>query len=191
MTAEHYTGSGPRVVIVGDSLTVLAWRDLYDRLDRRYAVRIGAWVGEGFNPGKLSTGLGMKPILPHVASLYAATKPDIAVLAIGTNDAWGRRSTQKALAAMRRMVEGFHDACLVGVTLPEDSHAARWSNDEASAINRAMRTWADEIVDWATLARRPGVMRADHVHPTEAGTRRRDVEIVRAIDACAHRRGPG
>jgi lysophospholipase L1-like esterase len=190
-----YTGHGPKVAILGDSLTVMGWDQLYDALDHHYAVAITAWLGEGYNPGKFSDALRGPPLIPAAAAKYAATKPSVVVLALGTNDAWNRRSTTEALAAMHALVIGFHGACLVGVTLPEDSHVAGWSNAEAHALNTAMRAWAEQIVDWASLSNKAGVLRFDGIHTTRAGTKLRANAIVAAVQRCQQphrpRRGRG
>jgi lysophospholipase L1-like esterase len=104
-SATGYTGSGPKVVILGDSLTVMGWHDLYRRLDRDHAVAIVAWWGEGYNPGRFSIALQAPPLVADVGTkTFAPTRPDVAVLALGTNDAWERRPTARALATMRAMV---------------------------------------------------------------------------------------
>jgi lysophospholipase L1-like esterase len=179
-----YTAHGLKVVILGDSLTVVEWNQLYDALDPHYAVAITAWFGEGYNPGKLSDALGGPPLIPAAAAKYAATKPSVVVLALGTNDALNRRSTTEALATMHTLVIGFHGACLVGVTLPEDSHVAGWSNAEAHALNTAMRAWAKQIVDWASLSTKAGVLRSDGIHTSPAGTKLRANAIVAAVQRC-------
>jgi lysophospholipase L1-like esterase len=182
--ATTYTGHGPKVVILGDSLIVLEWKELYDGLDSRYSVEIGAWFGEGYNPGDFSVALGGPAIIPEVAKTDALSHPAIVVLALGTNDAWSRRSTSIALSTMATMVREFRGACLVGITLPEHSTVAGWSNTEAHTLNIAMRRWADQIVDWATMSARPGNLAADGIHTTHKGTRLRASAIISAIEHC-------
>ena len=184
--AKSYTGSGPKVAILGDSLTALEWNDLYDSLDRDHAVEIGAWYGEGYNAGKFSEGLGAA-LLPATAKGFATSHPAVVVLAIGTNDALYRRSTPQALAAMQTMVAEFRGACMVGVTLPEHSGVKGWSNAEAHTLNVAMRKWADQVVDWASMSTGAGILQADGIHTTAKGTKLRANAIVAAVERCPAR----
>jgi lysophospholipase L1-like esterase len=188
LIAKSYTGSGPKVAIIGDSLTVLEWNDLYSSLDRHYAVEIGAFFGEGYNPGKFSQALHLSPpLLVQTAHTYAASHPSVAVLALGTNDAWNRRSTPKALAAMATMIAGFKGACLVGITLPENSTVKGWSNTEAHSLNVAMRKWANQVVDWASMSAAPAVLGAGGVHTTAKGTNLRADAIIAAVKRCGRK----
>lgn len=180
----NFIGRGPKLAILGDSLTVLEWKRLYAGLEPHYSVAISAWFGEGYNAGKASAVFGHRAMMPYAAARYARAKPRIVVIALGTNDAWNRRSTAGALAAMRTMVAGFRGACLVGVTVPEHSTVKGWSNAEAHALNIAMRSWADQIVDWEKLSKQAGVLGSDGVHTTPAGTALRARAIIDAVDHC-------
>ena len=183
--AAKYTGSGPKVAIIGDSLTMLGWDRLYDDLTANFQVRIAAWYGEGYDGGPFSVVLkSPQPILEGAAASIAESKPSIVVLALGTNDVWSQRNTSQAQSTMRAMVDMFPGACMVGVTLPEQSDAQSWSPSEARALNDAMRQWAHVVVDWATLSRRPGMLGSDHLHTTAAGTRLRADAIASAVEKC-------
>ena len=183
--ATAYVGHGPKVVILGDSLTVLEWNDLYDALDDRYSVEIGAWYGEGYNGGPFSAGaLHGHAIIPAAAKGYARSHPAIVVFALGTNDALERHPTSIAISTMATMVREFQGACKVGITIPDDSTVAGWSNTEAHTLNLAMRAWADQIVDWTHMSARPGILTADGIHTTHKGTRVRANAIVSAIERC-------
>lgn len=187
--ATAFTGRGPKVVILGDSLTLASWDDLYDALDGHYEVEIGAWFGEGYAGGPASDGLRAKfgaktPLLMRVARRYARAHPAVAVLALGTNDAWRDQPVSRALANMRSMVSEMRPACLVGVTLPAHSIAHGWSEAEADKLNVAMRSWANRIVDWATLSRRPGVLSSDGIHTTPVGTKLHADAIAEAVRNC-------
>jgi lysophospholipase L1-like esterase len=179
-----YIGHGSKVVVLGDSLTASEWYRLYGTLDQDHAVAITALVGEGYDRGTLATKFGPSGSLSFAAARYARMDPQVVVLAIGTNDAWNRRPIAPALAAMHAMVGGFHGACLVGVTLPEHSRVPGWSNAEAHVLNEATRGWADQIVDWASLSTRTGVLASDGIHTTTAGARLRADAIVAAIARC-------
>jgi lysophospholipase L1-like esterase len=184
-SASSYVGAGRKVVVLGDSLTVLGWKRLYRALARDHRLAITAWVGEGYNPGVLSRLAESEALVPLAArTTYAPTRPDVVVIALGTNDALYRRSTDRALAVMRQLVEMFGGACLVGVTLPEHLTIAKWSNEQARALNAGMREWADRVVDWARISIRPGALQPDSIHPTETGTRLRSAAIVSAVRTC-------
>jgi lysophospholipase L1-like esterase len=186
LIAPSYSGAGTTVVILGDSLVKLEWNDLYRGLDHQFAVKIGAFDGEGYNPGRFSAGLHSSvSVLVSAARTYAKSHPAVAVIALGTNDARFHRSTSNARAEMARVVAGFRGACLVGVTLPEHSTVKGWSNDEARSLNLAMRGWADQVVDWASMSVAPGVLTADGIHTTAKGTDRRAAAIIAAVRRCA------
>jgi lysophospholipase L1-like esterase len=174
------------VAILGDSLTVLGWKQLYDGLDRHYAVRIGAVYGEGYNGGRYSK-LFRDVFMLDTAQDVARSHPAIVVLALGTNDALSAGSLAPSLSAMSKMVAAFRPACMVGVTLPEDSPAKGWSASKARALNAAMRLWADQIVDWATLSRRAGMVTDDGIHTTPAGTEVRARALIAAVKKCSAR----
>jgi lysophospholipase L1-like esterase len=202
--ASAYTGRGPKVAIIGDSLTVQTWNQLYDALVPSYAVRIGAYAGEGYNPGPLKKAINelekrpgtgsTAPQLPEtapdqgvmvaVAEEFAKSRPDIVVLELGTNDAWNRRSTADAISAMEKMAADFRPACMIGLQLAENSKAKGWSNREARELNLAMRDWADHVIDWARLSARPGLLAPDAVHPTPAGRQVLTDAVAEAVRSC-------
>jgi lysophospholipase L1-like esterase len=183
-TAPGYTGDGAKVVIIGDSLTVLGWKRLYDDLTAHYAVRIGALGGEGYAGNAFRSGLRSRPFVLVDAEQFAKSHPAIAVLAVGTNDAWNARNIEKALGTMHAMVSDLAPACMVGVTVPAQSSAQGWSPRVARALNAAMRTWAKVVVDWASLSRKPGTLLPDDVHTTAAGTVLRADAIAAAVKRC-------
>ncbi len=181
--AFSYTGHGPRVVVLGDSLTLAGWTLLYELLAPRYALLIAAWNGEGYNRGRFSDGVDVS-LLPSAAAFIATTDPHVVVIAAGTNDAWFGRSLANALDAMREIVEAFSGACLVGITLRENVADPDYSNDVARALNAAMYAWAHEVVDYAEIADRPGMLQDDGIHTTAAGTDARARAIAAAVERC-------
>ena len=187
--AHTYTGGGMKVVVLGDSLTVLSWDQTYNDLTGDHTVMAAAWEGEGYEGGPFSNRVGGRGALfPKVAQTYAKTHPDVAVLALGTNDVWNSsRSIGGALVQMAAMVNELKPACLVGVTVPETSAAGNWNGAGARVLNRAMRAWADRVVDWARISQAPGIIRSDHVHPTKRGAERRAAAIASAVRSCKSR----
>lgn len=121
-TENTYTGSGSKVAIIGDSLTVLDWKQLYDGLDRRYAVSIAALFGEGYSGGSYSSYFH-NILMLNAALDLAKSHPAIVVLALGTNDALSPRPLTVSLTTMGKMVAAFRPACMVGVTLPAETSA--------------------------------------------------------------------
>ena len=180
-TATRFTGTGRKVAILGDSLTVAEWNALYDGLDHRHAVAIAAWFGEGYSPGPASRSFGA-PLILKAAKTYSRSHPAAVVLALGTNDALTQSSS--TFPNMATLVKEFQGACKVGITLPEHSTVAGWSNSTAHTINIAMRQWADQIVDWASISTRPGMVGADGIHTTPEGTEVRAKAIIAAIERC-------
>ena len=55
-TTDSYTGDGPKVVVLGDSLTVKSWTETYNDLTNDHAVMAAAWDGEGYGGGPLWLG---------------------------------------------------------------------------------------------------------------------------------------
>jgi lysophospholipase L1-like esterase len=187
--AQRYTGNGPKIVVLGDSLTVLSWDQTYNDLTGDHAVMAAAWDGEGYGGGPFSDRVGGgHALLPAVAQTYAKTHPDVAVLALGTNDVWNSsRDVGSALVEMAAMVNELKPACLVGVTIPETSAAGHWNGADARVLNHAMRVWADRVVDWARISQGPRITRPDHVHPTKQGAKRRAAAIAVAVRSCKSR----
>jgi hypothetical protein len=178
---EDYEGEGPRVVVLGDSLTVQS-RNALGRELAGYALKVAALRGEGLSGGPLSDWFDGQLMLGAARS-YANDDPAIAVLALGTNDAWSADlALPPALEAWRTMTGLFDAACIVGVTITESSSAPDYSVDEARAINEVIVAGSDELVDWRELG--APVTRPDGIHPTLEGVDRLAGAIRRAVDAC-------
>lgn len=183
-----YTGTGPRVVVLGDSLTVGTWDRLYRDLGQDHAVKIAARFGEGFDGGSFSDAFG-RPVMVDAAAEYAADQPAVAVIALGTNTAWHNSARADdidlALANEATAVAGFGAACLVRVTLPTASTAPGWDPAVAERLNASSAAWTDRTVDWAgTVAARPELLDAGGVHATPEGYRVRAKMIAAAVRSC-------
>jgi len=177
---ERYEGEGPEVVVLGDSLTVHSREALRKALDG-YSVKVGAMVGEGLSGGPWSSFVGY-PIMPTTARSYAKDDPAVAVLALGTNDAWSSGlSLPAAQEAWRAMTSEFASSCIVGVTVTESTTAANYSIEEARGINALMLADSDQVVDWR---QRADVTAPDGIHLTEQGREVRAEEIRDAVEAC-------
>lgn len=184
---REWYGTGPKVAILGDSLTVQARPHLRELAGGSYALKIGALYGEGVSGGALSINLP-EPIMPAVIDQYAEDPPDVVVLALGTNDVWQR---QIGLASFERewhsATRSFPDACIVGVTATETDEAWMYDPDEARQINRVIRRTVDVVVDWSSRGSSDRYTDTDHIHLTAEG-RAHFAELVMAgVDRCAAR----
>lgn len=178
---HSYTGTGPRVVVLGDSLTVGIWDALYRNLGRDRSVKVAAIFGEGFDGGAFSTALG-DLLLPKAAREYAVDDPSVAVVALGTNTVWDGGDVDLALANQQAAVAGFGDACLVWVTLVGES---AWDAEGAARLEADAATWADRTVDWAgAVTEHPEYLGDDGIHATPAGYAARASMIAEAVRSC-------
>jgi lysophospholipase L1-like esterase len=170
------------VVVLGDSLTVQS-REALGRELAGYALKVGAFQGEGLAGGPFSEGFGGTMMLT-TAERYARDDPDVAVIALGTNDAWSQDiELPAALDAWRTMARLFDAACIVGVTVTETATAAGYDQGKARAINELVVAGSDQVVEWRELA----VHATDEegIHLTPEGADVRATAIRRAVDACS------
>jgi lysophospholipase L1-like esterase len=178
---EGYSGDGPRVAILGDSIIVLSSDAIHEALDARYATRIGAVTGEGLGGGPLSTGLNGRPFAEATAETFAGDRPDVLVLALGTNDAWlPELGLDAALAGLTTVTGLFPDSCLVAVLVNDWSEAERYDRTEAAAINEALVARADVVVE--SLG--PEETIDDMIHPNPAGLEAMARGIAEGVDRC-------
>jgi hypothetical protein len=181
-----YQGDGPKVVVLGDSITVQSRAELQREL-ADYALKVGALRGEGLGGGPFSETFGEGAML-GAARLYAPDDPEVVVIALGTNDAWSADIALPATREAWRTITGFFDsACIVGVTIVEATTAAGYDADEARAINELITADSDQVVDWRELGAR--VTAGDGIHVTPEGAEVRAEAIRRAVDACSAERG--
>jgi lysophospholipase L1-like esterase len=183
-----WTGTGPKVAILGDSITVAAWGPLYRNLATDHAVKIAAWWGEGFDGGAFSDRTGTT-MMVDAATEYASDPPAVVVSALGTNTVWNAGGhvddVDTAIANEATAIASFPDACLVRVTIPETSPATGWNRDTAARLNAMSSIWADVTVDWAgAVAGNPALVSSDGVHTTATGTVVRAQMIADAVRAC-------
>lgn len=180
-----YTGSGPRVLVLGDSITHSSRAQIAARL-QGHAVRVGAVVGEGLAPGPWSEALGRGGMV-EVAEGMAGDDPDVVVIALGTNDAWNPNLTlPSAEAGLRRLVELFPHSCLVTVAIVESPAADGYDGDEARAINRLLAGVADVVVPWGARAEAAGsrYLSDDGIHLTPEGQEMFADLVGEAVESC-------
>ena len=180
-----YTGtSGPRVAIIGDSLTVAGRPELFAALSG-YQVKIASVVGEGIGGGPWSRFFG-HDVLGKATREYlrAEDAPDALVIALGTNNAWQTELTLEHFeAAWPEMVADYRGSCLVAVTATESADPLDYDEDEAALINSAVVARADRVVDWHARDL-TGMLQSDHIHLLPAGARHRAEAITEAIESC-------
>jgi lysophospholipase L1-like esterase len=164
---DEFSGSGPAVVILGDSLVVEVRDRLHELLDPDNRTKIAAFIGEGFAGGPLSAVLETaEPTMLDVAARYADDGADVVVLALGTNDALQPElGVTDAVAGLREIVGRFPDACVVGVEVNPWSAAEGYETLEAASINAELQAVADVMVESLT----PAQTGDDQIHPNAAG----------------------
>lgn len=182
---EEYAGSGPRVAILGDSIMAASRAKVIGALDG-YSVRMGAIVGEGLGGGAISSATGRGDMV-EVAHDYAASDPAVAVIALGTNDAWSPRlSSEAAVAAIREMVEAFDDACVVTVTIVESATADGYDAEEAREILDALSAVDGVVVNWHEISREHAedYLGPDGLHLTPEGSSAFADAVAEGVERC-------
>lgn len=178
--------------MIGDSLTVQAAPGLHQRLDQRFRVTINAF--QGFTIGNQ---------LP-AARVLGSERPDIAVINLGTNDAWKALPIEQSVRNYEAMVAEFPAGCLVIVTVidstagldPKDPYHA----DLAAQLNQRLREIAAVrgavIVDWASAVAGHELeyntsavdskvgLAADGIHQNPTGSAVLSDLIVKGVDSC-------
>jgi len=183
-SVEHrWSGEGTHtVVVLGDSITVLARDSLREALGARYRTKIAALTGEGFGGGPLTSSLDAgEPLLQQAAAEYGADSPDVVVLALGTNDAWQPSLVlDDALDGMTFIVSQFPASCIVAVEIAASSDADGYDEVEAGALNDALAGIGDEVVPALTAAE----TRPDRIHPNDRGVYGFVERVASAVDRC-------
>jgi lysophospholipase L1-like esterase len=179
---ESFTGSGPTVVILGDSLVVQARDRLHELLDTDHSTKIAAYVGEGLGGGSFTAALGAdEPAMQTIAADYEADGADVLVLALGTNDAWRPElGVDDAVAGIDEIVARFPGACVVGVEVNPWSEAPSYDPAEADAITVALAEVADVMVPSLT----PEQTADDQIHPNDDGREALASGIADAVRGC-------
>lgn len=189
MTVDEraYSGRGPRVLVIGDSISVAGSASLRRHLTN-VSLKVQAWRGEGMSGGPFSHAFGQK-IVRDVGDREAPNHPSVVVIAIGTNDAWNPKLGLTAYAAgWERLQRQFASSCIVGVTVTERSTAPRYDRGEARAINRLIRRDSDVVADWGRIGNRAPYLTSDEIHPTVAGRERHGQVVAGAVRTCLRNR---
>lgn len=180
---ERYRGDGPKVALLGDSISVAAAPHLRRDL-RGYATKIAAVIGEGVAGGPISHAFGSGDML-EIATRYGQDPPAVGIVALGTNDVWrAELSAADARRVLPDLVSALGAGCLVVVLLADGAGVADYDPAAAAAINDQLRTVADEVVDWGEIAARPGSLKADGIHPTDVGAAALAEALAAAVRRC-------
>lgn len=163
---------GPRVVVIGDSITKSGRGWLHTELARTHASKIAGLAGSTY--GSMMT----------YAEDYAPDRPEVAVLALGTNDRNTQWNLADSLGSLNRMYDLFEPSCTVGVTVATTASDDPAVNAKAAELNLAAQLRADTMVDWDAWDTEPGMTKPDRVHPTDDGYAWRAQLIAAAVDRC-------
>ncbi|MEZ5178192.1 MAG: pentapeptide repeat-containing protein [Acidimicrobiales bacterium] len=179
-----YYGAGPKVVILGDSLTNSAHDQLHTAL-LDHATAIVSMPGEGFAGGQGTVALGSpSPVMALRAATFAATGPAVAVVALGTNDASNPLLVgTDPMPYIDSIFGSFGGSCTVGVLIAESAPWEQYDAAKAVAVNASIRAHADVVVDWRLHAD-PGDIDWDGIHLTPQGRTAFTAALRAGVDAC-------
>lgn len=182
-TDHEWVGSGPKVVILGDSLTVSSRSELRERLAHT-SLKIGAHFGEGLGGGPISDAVGSS-VMITTSSAYALDPPEVVVIALGTNDAWNPDvGLADSVAAWGLIRSHFAGACIVGVTATESATESGYDQGTARTLNELIRSDSGQVVDWAATGTSSDLLTDDLIHLTPQGRAHRSDLIADAVDEC-------
>lgn len=180
---DDYTGEGPKVVVLGDTILHQARQDLRAELED-HAVKVGAVVAEGLSGGPVSAESPDADMLT-VARAYAADRPEVAVVGLGTYDVVNPDgSVEEAEARVDEIAATFADSCLVVVTITERGAGPDYDVAEAARINARLRSVADAVADWQVQGVYRGLRDQGGIVPTEDGRRRLAELVAEAVEDC-------
>lgn len=173
-----YTGraNGPKVAVIGDSITKLTDPYIHDVLDRDYAVSVRGIDG--------ATTEAMQPYADAYAAGVAGGPPDVVVINLGTNDSWNNLAPLVTVLQLLTMHAKFPNACTVSVTLNTHTNIPAMDRYHAE-LNQGIRLHP-RVVDWdALVAEHTPSITYDGVHPTEQGRALLAQAIGEQVDSCS------
>lgn len=174
--------SGPRVVLLGDSLTVLTFDEMSRVADGDFTLELNATAGK-----RIDENL-------DAADLLAATNPPQVVINLGSNDILQGRDVNLVMSDLETMVDQFANVgCLHIVTINEQlkpgpgavATAAQQVNDQIREL--AKRRLSTDIIDWNQIVVDNGfesVVGSDRIHPNDRGVELLADAYVAAMRAC-------
>jgi len=189
------SGSGPRVMVFGDSLTSYIENgpdhDLSGGPDDTFLTN--RLIVEG-HPASVSSLIGsVTGDLANATPGIPAPGTDVLLIALGTNDRGVDPNTGQAVVTADIAIANVNAAiasaaaeCNIVVTVPETT---TWKglNLTAPAYNAALRALPGVVVaDWASIAAaHPEYLRPNDVHHTTVGAAAYMELFVDAVDACS------
>ena len=184
---DTWVGNGPKVAILGDSLTASNSLEMIRTLPD-LSLKFVAFTGEGFAGGPLSTGFNRDSVLYDGAvAISIQDQPDVVVIALGTNDAWTPAvSASSAITELDRIVALFPESCIVATTIRElVPEQVDYDMLKARALNERLLAVADEVIDWnAAVVADPGLVGSDGIHLSPAGHEQRAALTTIAVAKC-------
>jgi lysophospholipase L1-like esterase len=173
-----WSGDGPRVAVLGDSIAHQTRGELTDLLDG-YAVRIAAVVGEGWLEGDWSRVYGYD-LIEDAAIDIAAEGADVVVWVLGTNDV-GKLGTPVAEIAseVAEMDDRYSGACVVAVEVNELADVDDETAARSGRLNDVLGVHAD-----VTVTPDPATLAPDGIHPTPEGRRPWAQRVADAVESC-------
>ena len=180
---------GPRVVFLGDSITVVSVAEIKSELGRAYRPDISAVLG--IQAGQM---------IP-TAQRVAANSPSQVVIALGSNDVLHHAPLGQAAADLTQIVSLFPTArCIhivnINTHMTNNGKNGKTTAARAGLLNAAIVHLAStdpriSIIDWNQListdvAAHPplGTLTDDTVHPNLAGRARLATTIKAGLDQC-------
>jgi hypothetical protein len=169
--------AGPRVAVVGDSITALAGPDIYGLLDPVYATEVRGYSDE--------TMAQVFPAIEQIQNQWEGP-PLKWVAELGTNDAgWEQNPNWQSdfdteVAFLARAAP----QCVQLVTVQPHLGAI------AQGLDQAMRAWAAShpsfhVLDWGTwVDQHPSYLEPDGVHPNSEGETALAFFIRLALASC-------
>lgn len=174
--------SGPRVTLVGDSITDVSREEFGAALGDAYDVEIVGRFGKRTDE-----------VEPEIEAV-AAANPSAVVINLGTNDVLQEVPTEEAAASIDRMVGALDAAdCVLIVTINESMEVKGTSFTEgAAALNERIEEIADAhpnagVLDWNEVIDDNGgngEATWDTYHPSDAGRVALADAYRGAIDSC-------
>ena len=169
------------VAVVGDSLTVSATEEITVALSR---VGVRAVVVDGRESRRMATGgPGLPSGVTAIEDVLTAHRPDVWVVALGTNDVASQVAADRFVADLRATLAAVPAAApVVWVDV--------WIRDRLEAVVAANALLRGElerrraptlVVDWFSTAATDGLVTGDGVHLTQAGQDRFAAAIAGAV----------
>lgn len=171
------------VAVVGDSLTVAATDELTDALSR---VGVRAVIVDGRESRRMASGsTSLSSGVTAIEGILAEHRPDLWVVALGTNDVGAAVGADRFLADVRETLAAIPaDVPVVWVDVwIRDRHGDVVELNAVLHRELAARRAPTMVVDWFSSGSIDGIITGDGVHLTSAGEAHFASEIVNAVVA--------